>query len=300
MPNPALERLGFKADDRVVIVHADDMGMCHAANVAFGENVAFGIVTCGAVMMPCPWVPELAAWCREHPEADVGVHLTLNSEWDGYRWGPVSTRDPKSGLIDEEGYLWRSVADLHAHMDADAAIAELRAQIEMALALGIDVTHIDTHMGAVMHPQLVPAYVQLALEYRVPLMLPRLSEQGMARWGVDPEMGRAFLAQMDALEATGFPVLDHICAAQGEGNHLDIYQHLFDSVPAGITPLLLHPSAPGHDMEAIGNSAANAGLAGARIADYRTFLRPELKAYIAEQGIHLIGYRRLWDLIQGE
>jgi len=155
-------------------------------------------------------------------------------------------------------------------------------------------------MGAVMHPRLMPAYVQLAVEYRLPLMLPRLSERGMARWGVDPEMGRAFLAQMDALETTGFPVLDHICAAQGEGNHLDIYRHLFDSVPAGVTHLLLHPSAPGHDMEAIGDSAANTGLAGARIADYRTFLRPELKGYVAEHGIHLIGYRRLRDLIRGE
>ena len=300
MSDLAVQKLGFEPGDRVVIVHADDLGMCHAANAAFWEDQAFGIVTCGAVMMPCPWAPELAARCRahpagcaQHPAADVGVHLTLNSEWDGYRWGPVSTRDPKSGLLDEEGYMWRSVQELHQHMDVDAAIAELRAQIELALALGIDVTHVDTHMGAVMHPQLALAYVRLAVEYRVPLMLPRLSEQEMARWGVAPQVGRALLAELEALEAAGFPVLDHICATQPSGDPLSAAQRLFDSVPPGITHLLLHPSVPGYDIEAIADSAPY------RIADYQTFLRPELKQYVAGQGIHLIGYRRLRELIRG-
>jgi predicted glycoside hydrolase/deacetylase ChbG (UPF0249 family) len=169
LANLALERLGFPGDAHVAIVHADDLGMCHAANVAFWEDQAFGIVTCGAVMMPCSWAPEMAAWCRANPGVDVGVHITLTSEYDVYRWGPLSTRDRKSGLVDDQGYMWRTVEELHRHMDPDAAVAEMRAQVEWALAMGIDVTHIDTHMGAVMHPQLLPAYVALALEYRRPL-----------------------------------------------------------------------------------------------------------------------------------
>lgn len=294
MSNPAVQKLGFEPGDRVVIVHADDLGMCHAANAAFWEDCSFGIVTSGAVMMPCPWAPALAAGCGAHPAADVGVHLTLNSEWDGYRWRPLSTCDPKSGLLDGEGYMWRSVKELHQHMDVDAAIAELRAQIELALALGIDVTHIDTHMGAVVHPQLTPAYVRLAVEYQVPVMLPRLSEEGMARIGVSPDVGRAMLAELAALEATGFPVLDHIRATQPSGDPLAAAQRLFDSVPAGVTHLLLHPSVPGYDIEAITDSAAY------RIADHETFLRAELWEHIAKQGIHLIGYRRLRELIRGE
>lgn len=294
MPNPALEKLGFAPDARVVIVHADDVGMCHAANIAFWEVQAFGIVTCGAVMMSCPWVPEMAAWCRAHPDADVGVHITLNCEWDRYRWGPLSTRDPKSGLIDDEGGMWRSVEALHHHMDSDAAIAEMRAQIEAALALGIDVTHIDTHMGSVMHPQLLPAYVQLALEYRLPAMLPRIPRERMTEWGVDPALGELFISRIDDLAAGGFPVLDMILAAREQGDHLAVYRRLFDAAPVGITHLLLHPSVPGHDIEAITDSAAY------RIADYETFLRPELLEYVVEQGIHLIGYRRLRDLIRGE
>ena len=297
--NPALEKLGFKLDDRVVIVHADDIGMCHAANAAFWEDQAFGVVTCGSVMMPCPWVPEMAAWCREHPEADVGVHLTLTSEWEGYRWGPVSTCDPQSGLVDRDGCMWRSNQEVYEHMDVDAAIAEMRAQVERALSLGIDVTHVDTHMGTVMHPQLVSAYVQLALEYRIPAMLPRISKERAAEWGVDPALGRMLLSKMDVLVASGFPVLDHICAARdpgdGDGAHrLDAYRRLFDSVPGGITHLLLHPSVPGHDIEAITDGAAY------RIADYETFLCPELKDHVTGRGIHLIGYRRLRDLIRSQ
>ena len=293
MSSALLERLGFADGDRVAIVHADDVGMCHAANVAFWKNQAFGLVTCGAVMMPCSWVPELAAWCREHPEADVGVHLTLTSEWLGYRWRPLSTADPKSGLIDEEGYMWRSVAELHRHMDVDAAIAELRAQVEMALALGIDVTHIDTHMGAVAHPELTPAYIQLALEFGLPAMLPRISEARMAEWGVEPATARAFLAQIESLRSSGYPILDHLCSAQGRGERLKIYQRLFDGVPVGITHMLLHPSVPGHDLEAITERAA------LRFEDYACFMLPELEQYVREQGIQLIGYRRLRALIRG-
>ena len=293
MSNPTLERLGFKPDDRVVIVHADDVGMCHAANAAFWEDQAAGLVTCGAVMMPCPWVAEMADWCRAHPEADVGVHLTLTSEWEGYRWGPLSTRDPKSGMVDEQGYLWRSNEEVYTHMDADAAIAELRAQVEHALALGIDVTHIDTHMGTVMHPDLLPAYIQLAIEYRLPAMLPMIPRDRVGDWGISPEHGEVFWSAMQDLVATGFPVLDWICSTQAQDDHLAGCKRLFDSVPVGVTHLLLHPSVPGSDVEAITNSAAY------RIDDYRTFLRPELRAHVEGQGIHTIGYRQLRDLIRG-
>jgi predicted glycoside hydrolase/deacetylase ChbG (UPF0249 family) len=275
-----------------VIVHADDIGMCHAANVAFQENYAFGILTSGSLMMPCSWVPEMAAWCRAHPEADVGVHLTLTSEWAGYRWRPISTSDPRSGLVDPDGYLWASVRELFSHMDADAARTEMRAQIDLALSLGIDVTHIDTHMGSVMHPALVSAYAQLAVEYRIPAMLPRIPEERLEEWGVDRLTGQAVMSEMDKLAATGFPVLDHICAAREQGDPLEVYRSLFDSVPVGITHLLIHPCVSGSDIESITSSAAT------RIADYRTFLRPELQQYVVKQGIQLVGYRTLRDLIR--
>jgi predicted glycoside hydrolase/deacetylase ChbG (UPF0249 family) len=268
--------------------------MCHAANVAFWEDWAFGIVTSGSLMMPCPWVPEMAAWCRQHPQADVGVHITLTSEWkkQGYRWRPLSTVDPKSGLIDDQGYMWPSVSELHAHMDVDAAIAEMRAQIEHALALGIDVTHIDTHMGGIAHPQLVPGYVRLAVEYRIPAMLPRRAMQVDQLRRVDPAAVQILLSMLDDLAASGFPVLDFTCDVAALGDRFQDYVRFFDSAPVGITHLQTHPSVPGYDIEVI------TGSAPVRIADYQTFLQAELKAYIAEQGIHLMGYRPLLDLMR--
>jgi predicted glycoside hydrolase/deacetylase ChbG (UPF0249 family) len=291
--NSALEKLGFAPDARVVIAHADDLGMCHAANAAFWEDHAFGIVTCGAVMMPCSWAPEMAARCRAYPEADVGVHITLNSEWERYRWRPLSTCDPRSGLLDEEGYMWRSVSELHRHMDPDAAIVEMRAQVEHALALGIDVTHIDTHMGAVAHPLLAPAYIRLALEYRIPAMLPRLSPQDLEAEGIPSQVGQALMRQLDELAATGFPVLDRLYPGLQEGYDLAAYCRWFDQAQPGIAHMRLHPSMPGFDVEAITDSAPR------RIADYQAFLRPELKEHIVARGIHVIGYRCLRDLIRG-
>ena len=126
--NPVLRRLGFTDHDRVAVVHADDVGMCQATLPAFAELLDFGLVTSGAVMVPCPWFPAAAAYCREHPQADVGVHSTLTSEWDPYRWGPVSTRDEASGLLDAEGYFPRSSQQVQSQGQPEAAQAELAWQ----------------------------------------------------------------------------------------------------------------------------------------------------------------------------
>src|SRR5919108_2899480 len=120
--NPALKQLGFDAHDRVVIVHADDIGMCHATLPAIAELLEFGLVSSAAVMAPCPWFPQAAAFCRAHPAVDMGVHLTLNCEWEACRWGPISTRDPASGLLDAHGYFhaWPAATWQQAHPAAVA------------------------------------------------------------------------------------------------------------------------------------------------------------------------------------
>jgi predicted glycoside hydrolase/deacetylase ChbG (UPF0249 family) len=293
MPNSVVSRLGLPRGTRAAIVHADDIGMCHAANVAFWEDQAFGIVTGGSVMMPCPWVPEMASWCRAHPEADVGVHLTLTSEWEGYRWRPISTCDPASGLVDEQGYMWRSVEALHRHMDPAAAIAELRAQVALALELGIDVTHVDTHMGALAHPQLVPAYVALMREYQIPAMMPRLSASDLQTQGIDEQTGQLWARTWETLAANGTPLLDRVVTTLAVGHELETYQQGFARLPAGLSHVIVHPAAPGYEVEVITDSAPQ------RMADYRMMLNPQLKAYLAEQGICLVGYRQLRDLMRG-
>src|SRR5688572_21182657 len=131
------ERLGFSRDARVLMLHADDVGMCHSVNTATAEAFAEGLVTTGSVMVPCPWFPEIADWSKQHPEWDLGLHLTLTSEWRFYRWGPTAPREKVPTLLDPEGFLWRSVADVKKHASPEHVELEIRAQIERARQFGM-------------------------------------------------------------------------------------------------------------------------------------------------------------------
>ena len=159
--NALLRKLGFDAQDRVVIIHADDIGMCQATLSAFADLVDVGLVSSGSVMVPCPWFPEAATWCRNHPAVDVGVHLTLTCEWNGYRWGPLSTRDPASGLLDEEGHFHRRRQSLWQQASPHAVRVEMQAQVERARKAGLDLTHLDCHMFAAMEERFMPHYIRL-------------------------------------------------------------------------------------------------------------------------------------------
>src|SRR5690242_7699170 len=147
-----LELLGYAPDDRVLIIHADDVGFSHASNVAAFEAMERGSLTCSSTLVPAPWFMETAKLQREHPEADIGIHMTLTAEYETYRWRSITGRSETPGLSAPDTGMWRDVANALAHASVEEARAELRAQIETALAAGIDVTHLDTHMGAVMQP----------------------------------------------------------------------------------------------------------------------------------------------------
>src|SRR5437660_2660839 len=138
-PAPTLaERLGYKATDRILIVNGDDIGMCHTGNLAAIDCMEHGLMTCGTIMVPCPWFTEIARYAKTHPEKDFGIHLCHTSEWQTYRWGPVAAKSKVPGLVDPEGYLWREETQVWAHSTPEQAEIEARAQITMALAAGID------------------------------------------------------------------------------------------------------------------------------------------------------------------
>ncbi|MGQ9494242.1 MAG: polysaccharide deacetylase family protein [Anaerolineae bacterium] len=294
--NAFLKRLGFAPEERVVIFHADDLGMCHAMNEAFMDIVGQGFLRTGAAMVPCPWFPELAAWARERAGAlDLGVHLTLTSEWQKYRWGPISTRDEASGLLDADGYFWRETEAVHAHMNAEAAAAELRAQIERALAAGIDVTHIDTHMGSMLHPELALVYISLAQEYRIPAMIPRLSMEELTALGISQEMAKMFVAMLNTLEESGaLPVVDHLRSLEEPtpDNRWEKYAAVLRALPPGLTHLLFHAARPGPEIEAI------AGDWPMRVADYEVFASEGVRRLVEETGVKVFSYRALRDLMR--
>ncbi|MBN1876544.1 MAG: polysaccharide deacetylase family protein [Anaerolineae bacterium] len=302
--NPFLERLGFAPETRAVIFHADDLGLCHAANQAFVNIVEQGTVCTGSIMIPCPWSPEMMGLALEYGEKmDIGVHLTLTSEWRSYRWGPVSTRDPSSGLLDADGYFWAGNDALHARMDLDAAAAELRAQVERALQAGVDVTHIDTHMGSVLHPALVPVYVKLGLEFGLPVLLPRLSKAQIMAHGA-PEPAATILAdQLNNLATSGtLPLLDaltdlDVADASIRSKYPDAflaYAARIGNLQPGLTHFIYHPALQDAESEAI----MPAPWPRRRQDDYATFADIRLVEVLAERGIKVVTYRTLRDIMR--
>jgi predicted glycoside hydrolase/deacetylase ChbG (UPF0249 family) len=197
--NPILGHLGFQPDDRVVVVHADDIGMCHATLPAIDELMSYGLVTSASAMAPCPWFPEAVAWHRRCPQFDLGIHLTLTSEWDRYRWGPISTRAESTGLLDDEGYFHRTVQAARRHGRPEWVDAEMRCQVEFAEQSGLTPTHIDNHMFVALCNEFIGLYVQLARERRIPAFLMR-ARRFSERAGLGPPMGGARPAGIRSLE----------------------------------------------------------------------------------------------------
>ncbi len=292
-PNPVLRKLGFANDDRLAIIHTDDIGMCQASVAAFADLAEVGVISCGAVMVPCPWFLEAADYCRIHPGVDMGVHLTLTCEWMTYRWGPISTRDPASGLIDEQGCFYHRSEDAQAHGDPQAVQIELAAQVERALKAGVPVSHIDTHMGTVAHPKFMMAYIQLALEHHLPAMIFRMDEADWMASGMDQETAAMAAQAVYQLEEMGMPLLDGMASLKLEDptNKMEQARQALAGLPAGVTHFIIHPSKDTPELRAITKDWQG------RVADYETFTSPQLGAYLKDIGVHIIGYQHLKSLI---
>ena len=282
--NPYLKMLGFGATDRVVLINADDIGMCQATLPAFLDLADGGLITGASVMVPCPWFPSVADCCRRRPAVDIGVHLTLTSEWDRYRWGPISTCDPASGLIDAEGYFYRNQS-MWERRDPQAIDAEMRAQVRRARQAGLDLTHLNAHMFATLDTRLVDRYVGLAFDERLPVLMVRqpqwveiLSERAISEW-----------------EAQGLPVFDHLremyLNRPAEGR-LEQAREIFDDLPAGLTYLMIHPAQDSPELRAITDDWQQ------RVADYQTFMSTELRDHVKESGVRVIGWRALRDAMR--
>jgi hypothetical protein len=283
------ERLGFKATDRILIVNGDDTGMCHAANLATIESLEKGLMRSATIMVPCPWFPEIAAYAKQNPGKDFGIHLCHTSEWVKYRWGPVADRNQVPGLLDPDGYLWRSVEDVYQHAKPEEALIEGRAQIRKALAAGIDVTHLDSHMGTLqLSPDYMKVYVQLALEFDLPLRM--ASQETMARFG-QPGL-------RDQIAAKGILFPDYFVydELKDEKNGVkDFWLKIVNNLKPGVTELYIHAALPTDELKAI------TGSWSARAQEYEVFTNDEdMKRLIKEQNIILIGYQPIRELQRSE
>jgi hypothetical protein len=279
------ERLGYKPDARVLILNADDFGMCHDQNEGVMTGLKDGVFTSSTILVTCPWFEEAAAFARNNPIADLGVHLTLTAEWDTYKWGPVSPGHAVPSLVDERGYLWQTVAEVYEHARLDEAEAELRAQIEKAVTAGIDVTHLDSHMGTLqLRADYHEIYARLANEYRVPIRL-----ASRRRMGTDG-MG----AILDKLNAFGVVTPDHL-VFYGPSKVEDTeayWTNLIRTLKPGVTEILCHPAIARDELKSCDRNGAFQ-----READFRYFTSDSTRKLIADEGVEMIGFRKLRDLM---
>ncbi len=284
------ERLGYQPTDKLLIVNGDDAGMCHAANLGTIECLEKGSMRSATIMVPCPWFLEIAAYAKAHPEKDFGIHLCHTSEWGKYRWGPVADRSKVPGLVDPLGYLWREVPEVYAHATPEQALIEGRAQIQRALSAGVDVTHLDSHMGTLQYdPRYLQMYLQLAVEFRLPLRM--ASQETMARNG-HPELREQFAAK--GIVFTDYFVHDESKQEEAKGVK-PFWMDVVKNLKPGVTELYIHAALAGDELKAITGSWKT------RSAQYELFAHDEdMKQLISDQKIILIGYRALRDLQRGE
>ncbi len=272
-----------------LIIHADDLGFSHAANRASLEMLEKGYVSSASVMMPCGWVAEVAEWSRRHPDKDLGLHLTLNSEWKALRWGPVAPRDRVPNLVDPEGYLWASPRDTARRAGAQEVETELRAQIEKARAMGIRFTHLDTHMGTLYaRPDYFQVYEKLGREYKVPVMLVKPSEE--VRGEAPAATVEFLLKNEERFRRQGVFRLDRLLTNPARGasdlaSRRAAYHAALRGLGPGVHQIILHPAVLSPELRAATASAVQRDL------DYRIFSDPGTVKLMADLGIQLVGWR---------
>lgn len=288
--------VGFAAERsaRYLVIHADDAGMSHSVNQATAEALEYGLVTSASIMVPCGWFVEFAEYAKEHPQFDYGIHLTLNCEWKKYRWGPVAPRERVPSLVDPDGYMWRSVDFTVQHAKASEVEIELRAQIDRAKKFGVPLTHVDTHMGAlVSRPDLLEVYVKVGLDYNLPMLFLReLGAPIAEEYPVLAKHGPRLIKQLDERK---FPVLDRMGQFYGGEDHEErrqTYRNYLRELQPGINQLIIHCGFDNDELRAITSSSPR------RDGDRRIFTAPEMKQEIRELGIELVDWRQLRKIVE--
>jgi len=283
------ERLGWPSGTKVVIFHVDDVGMSHNSNMGAIKSIEDGVATSLSIMMPCSWVPEYAAYLNEHPQTDAGIHLTHTSEWKNYRWGPVAGKSVVPGLVDPAGYLWKSVQDVVAHATADEVETEIRAQIDKALSMGINPTHIDSHMGTCFTPQYIYSYVKVGIEKQIPILI-----FGGHMQYIGDQVGplrTMVISIAEQVWKAGLPVIDDLVTSPTSAKNYDekkteLIKLLSDMKP-GITEIIVHCTVQTEVFSRISGSGPN------REAELRLLTDPDIKKFIENEGIILTTWREL-------
>ena len=281
------ERMGYPRDAKLLIVHADDLGMAHSINTASIKGLETGLVSSGSIMIPCSWLPEIAAYARTHPEADLGLHLTLTSEWSLYRWGPVLTRDRVPSLFDANGYLYPLESEAAARIDAKEAEAEIRAQIARAKALGIQPTHLDSHMGTLyQNKALFDTFLRVARENKLPI---RVSKELVASTPFLPSLLTSEDLVIDSIVSIG----DNV-SPEGWSKY---YTDAITNLQPGVTELVVHLAYDDEEMRGVAFAHPNWGSEW-RQRDFQFVTSDAFRKLLQANNVKLITWREVGKLLR--
>ncbi len=277
------ERLGYPAETKLLILHADDLGVAHSVNVASFDALDRGAISSASIMIPTPWVGEVAAYARAHPNADLGLHLTLTSEWETYRWGSVESKDKVKSLLDSAGTFPSETAPVTSKANSVEAERELRAQVERALALGIHPTHLDSHMGALFTSNdLIATYIKVAHHYRLPFLAMRGNPPGVTTVPLSPN---------DV-------VLDNVIVASPDvprDHWKEFYLNAIANLKPGLTEIIVHLGHDDAELQAVTVNHEPYGSAW-RQRDYDVVTSPEFKKALEDNHVVLVRWRDLQTL----
>jgi len=289
-PSNWAERLGYPAGKKVILLHADDAGMCEEANIATARYLDNNQIQSTAVMMPCPNADEFIRWAIDHPDKDVGLHLTLTAEWKDHRWGPVADPEEVPGLVDPDGMFWHEVPGVVQHASAEEVEKEIRAQIDRSIALGYKPDHIDTHMGTLYgHVSYVEVFIKVAEEYGIPANAIDLSDSIVA--SLFKQQGYPIDENVIGLvEKYTLPKLDMFTSVpHGETYEAKIenFKNLIRSLPPGLTEIIFHPSVETENLKTITNSWQQ------RVWEAEMFSDPGLISFFEEEGIVFTNWKEI-------
>jgi predicted glycoside hydrolase/deacetylase ChbG (UPF0249 family) len=278
------ERLGYPRDAKLLILHADDLGFAHSADAASFDALDKGVISSASIMVPTPWITEVAAYARAHPDADLGLHLTLTAEWETYRWGSVESKDKVPSLLDPDGTFPNNDSVVAVRAKLEEIEIEVRAQIQRAMALGIRPTHLDSHMGSLFTtPALLATYVKIAHEYHLPFLALRTNPFG------GPPM---------PLAPNDIP-LDALIQEFQEGTPekwKEFYLNAIANLKPGLTEIIVHLGHDDAELQAVTVNNAPWGSAW-RQRDYDVVNSAEFKKALQDNKVILIKWRDLQKLV---
>jgi chitin disaccharide deacetylase len=294
-PNPVLTKLGFSKKDRVLIAQLDDLGICQSNMSAYSDLAGAGNINSAAVMAPSIWFPLVAHLARTNPGLDIGLQMTLTSEWDTIRWRPISTVDPKSGLLDGDGFYPKSVVDLPSSLDQTVLAQEFDAQMNRALKMGVKLTHLDSHQSIAFNPRFTDLFYQFAKKYQLPLVFLRPDP---AQWDDSSWMNSGWITEglnfASQFEQAGLPLLDSITdlSPAPSGSRMSDVQKLITQLPSGLHLIRIHAANRTPEIEAMTPDWEG------YVADLNAWIGSDLKSFIQKAGVKTIGWAPIKALMK--